>query len=454
MGQDHEQRIAKAVVEGDWEIICPEMQLLSCPGYHTSMFDGSGVIRSRKGGHLSFEIIGRYLTGFPPLMRQEQGVHGQIPDVDQHVMLRAVAADGREWRSNWITPKAYPASTKTCTWRVASGIESLLCSETRRQSDSSEGRLYIDSPRLSFDAKTHTVMKAGDDVLLEQWSIDRHEGHLGLAAVSYRQTDHRWLVVRAKQDTPIMPNWAGLVCQALSFSLACTVRPVVAVREFNNRIDTCLFSGPFSCHSSYLTRPVPPDDPASFWLCVKRFFEWFSDADTALAEMVFDELEGVRGGSMGSIRTAALTIAAAVEALSDVLLKNSGSGREKLTGLDSLVKHIETWEGNDDLRSRALSAVRSFQKVRTVDRLYQFARERSIPDERISSWKKLRDVAAHGKAPSSRQELVDRYYSTVELLYRLIAASIEYDGSICDTATYGWGLDEWGFRSTGRDHGA
>lgn len=179
------------------------------------MFDGSGVIRSRKGGHLSFEIIGRYPTGFPPLMRQEQGVHGQIPDVDQHVMLRAVAADGREWRSNWVTPRAYPASTKTCTWRVASGIESLLCSETRPQSDSSEGRLYIDSPRLSFDAKTHTVMKAGDDVLLEQWSIDRHEGHLGLAAVSYRQSDRRWLVVRAKQDTPIMPNWAGLVCQGV-----------------------------------------------------------------------------------------------------------------------------------------------------------------------------------------------------------------------------------------------
>jgi hypothetical protein len=198
---------------------------------------------------------------------------------------------------------------------------------------------------------------------------------------------------------------------------------------------------------------VPPDDPASLWLCVKRFFEWFSDADTALAEKVFDELEGVRGGSMGSIRTAALTIAAAVEALSDVLLKNGGSGCE-LTGLDSLVKHIETWEGNDDLRGRALNAVRSFQKARSVDRLYQFARERGIPDKRISSWKKLRDVATHGKAPSSRQELVDRYYSTVELLYRLIAASIEYDGSICETATCGWGLDEWGFRSTGRDHGA
>jgi hypothetical protein len=61
----------------------------------------------------------------------------------------------------------------------------------------------------------------------------------------------------------------------------------------------------------------------------------------------------------------------------------------------------------------------------------------------------LRDATTHGQAPKSDQTLYDRYYATTELLYRMLAFAIGYEGSICATATRGWRLDEWGFPDEG-----
>ncbi len=36
-----ELKLAKGIVNGELELLCPEMQLLSCPDYRSSLFDGT-----------------------------------------------------------------------------------------------------------------------------------------------------------------------------------------------------------------------------------------------------------------------------------------------------------------------------------------------------------------------------------------------------------------------------
>ena len=448
-----ELALAKNIIDGDLELLCPEMQLLSCPNYQNSLFEGTGIIRSDTEGRLSFNIVGRYEHGFPPLLKCVPPAHGQVPEPEDYVMLRAVDFRDREWRSNWILmPRPYPCGMRLATWNVAGELESLINMEQRQSSDESEGRLYIYLPGpLFFDQATHITTKVGEKVVKQSWSADHHECTISSAKVEFRQYDLRWLTVRARASTPIMPDWAGLMCQALSLATAQTVRPVVAVREFNSRRRTGIFSGPFSYPRSYLTRPVPPTKTEDFWLLVRRFVEWAESLDDALATSVFVELEGIRNGAMGSIHTAAVTLATAVESLANLLLTNVGSDLEPPEGYESLMEHIRAWDGDDATRHRALSILGSLKNVRAVDRLYRFATDSDTPTELVTVWKRLRDSAVHGGLPTSYQLLTDQYYSTVELLYRLLAYSMGYEGSICSTSIRGWGLDEWGFPVESKD---
>jgi len=219
----------------------------------------------------------------------------------------------------------------------------------------------------------------------------------------------------------------------------------VAVREFNARTDIGIFSGPFSHPRSFLPRPVPPTDEQNFWVLIQKFFEWARSVDVAAASGVFEELSGIRNGSTGSIRTAALTLATALESLAEALLPCSEANTESAGSVELLLGHVRKWEGDPTIRQRAESMLGSLKRVRPVDRLHGFANNRSIAAELVNAWKRLRDMAAHGRAPDASQVLYDRYFSTAELLYRILAFAIGYEGSICATATRGWKLDEWGF---------
>ena len=295
--------------------------------------------------------------------------------------------------------RAFPTGSRSNCWAVSCGLETLINCAERPSSDDSEGRLYVKSPGIfPFDMATHTRKAVGDKELETGWSLDHHARTIDSANVEFREHETGWLTVRARQQAPVMPDWAGLMCQALSMATAHTIRPVVAVREFSTRKDVGLFSGPFSHPRSYLTRPVPPAEKQDFWGLVQHFFEWARAVDQTVASGVFEELEGIRNGSMGSIRTAALTLAVAVESLAGLLLKSDkvvAKGRDQ--SVDLLLEHVGAWEGEPSTRHRALSMLGSLKSVRAVDRLHGFARSHGIPSALVDGWKKLRDVAAHGR---------------------------------------------------------
>ena len=439
----NELDLARRLLTGDLELLCTEMKLLSCPGYHDSLFDGTGLIRAKRGGRLSFEMVGRYENSFPPLAKQARPPHGQVPGADEHVLLSATDSYGREWRSNWIRPKVFPPSSRSNCWVVSAPLETLITSERRPQVDESEGRLYIQSPGgIPFDSTTHTTRRAGTDELSSGWSLDHHICQIGGATVEFRKQDRGLLSVHARQPTPVMPTWAGYVCQALSFATTHTIRPAVAVREFNDRKDTGIFSGPFAFPRSFLPPPVSPNEKDDFWLLVQKFIEWCHSSDIAIHGPLFDELAGVHNGSKGSIATASLTLAVGIEALTALLFRDVEVTRTPAEDVDDLLAHLRKWDGSNDLKRRAASILGSMKATRAVDKLHAFAKSKDLDPELVSAWKKLRDETAHGRTPAAEQPLYDRFFSTAELLYHMLASPLGYDGTILSTSTRGWGLNE------------
>lgn len=440
---DAQHGLARSLVGGTLDLICPQMELLVCPDYFDVALAGSGVIRSDDRGQLYFKMTAPF-KGRPHRALRNTRPQGEAHDEHDHVMLRAVDHNGREWRSNWLLMDLrFP--TLQPSWLVRHNIKELISfNNVVPFGKTSFVELYIPNQRrLMFDQKTTKKLSAGGTEVESGWSIDHHKGALDDAEVIFRKEDGDWLTVNVTRDSPIKPDWPGLVCQALEFACARCVRPAVVVRQFNDRRHTGLFSGPFWQFRSQLPPPLHPKEPgdaASFWMLIERFFSFMSKGNVD-TERLLDELEGIRNGATGSVQTACLTLAVGIESICNILLPDVSSSISK-DDMKSLLDHIGNWSGDGGIQSRAKDVVGNMRGVRAADKLYAWATSQGVDHVLVDRWKAIRNPRAHGAELSEDQTLFDRYYSAVELLYRIIAWSIGFDEPILRTSVRGWGQED------------
>jgi hypothetical protein len=96
------------------------------------------------------------------------------------------------------------------------------------------------------------------------------------------------------------------------------------------------------------------------------------------------------------------------------------------------------WSGDTSLKERAKNAVARFPEVSAADLMYAWTARTEAPRKLVDGWKKLRHPKAHGKALNEDQIAYDVYYSSVELMYRILASVAGYDGPIVQNSQRGW----------------
>ncbi len=273
---NRELDLAKAIKNGTLDLICPEMELVVCPQYHEVALKGTGVIRADNLARLYFRMVAPFHGPVHDVL-QPSKAPGEIYSLADHVMLRAIDEDGREWRSNPLIVNL-SSSIALGNWRIKKNIASLSHSVTRRKSDQSFIKILIpDTPALPFDMATHCRKTVGDREIAWSSSVDNHVHPIGEAKVTFRREEDRWLSIAATQPSAFLPAWPGLLCHALGFATAQTLRPAVITRHFNAREDLELFSGPFWRFASPMRGPVHfsgPEGSKDFWRLVEVFFKY------------------------------------------------------------------------------------------------------------------------------------------------------------------------------------
>lgn len=439
---NQELELARATKDGTLELICPEMELLVCPTYHVSALKGTGVIRSDDLGRLYFRMI----SPFSPVAPRHKSLFGprtvgDLSEPEDHVMLRAIDENGDEWRSN---PLLIDLSNQipVSGYHVRSTVRSISRSHRRTESDASCVRIVIPrAPDLPFDMITQNRRTVGQREIGFSSSVDRHEDTIGDATVIFRQEKGGFLSVSAFRDHAFLPDWPGLMCHAVGFAVAQTMPPVVTAREFKDREDLSLHSGPFWRYSSMMHSPVPFTDvrgACDFWKLVRLFFAHI-EAQHIEPNHLLDELEGIRRGSQGSLQTACLTLAVGIESIAKLLLQNEFSPLVSRPSVEPLLKHIDSWQGDVALKKRAIGALSRLNGVGAADLMYAWAEKTKTPKELVDAWKRLRHPKAHGERVGMDSGWT-HYCSAVELLNRLIASAIGYDGQILMTSQPGWGF--------------
>jgi len=418
------------------------MELLVCPAYHESALKGLGVIRSDDLGRLYFRMIAPFST-VAPRHKSLFGsrLAGELYAPEDHVMLRALDEHGDEWRSNALRidlRNQIPLSG----YHVRSNILSISRSRDRKESDSSSVRILIPgAPELPFDAITQERQSVdGRDIGFSS-SVDHHQHSIGTATAIFRREEDGFLSVSAFQNEAFLPTWPGLMCHALGFAAAQTMSPALTARDFNDREDLSLHSGPFWRYSSLMHSPVPFTDPQGrrdFWRLVELLF-LYVDKQQILPSPLLDELDGIRRGSQGSLQTACLTLAVGIESIAKLLLHDEFSPLVRRPSIEALLKYVESWEGDDALKDRARGALRRLADFGAADLMYKWAEKNNPSKELVDAWKKLRNPKAHGERVAQESGWA-RYCCAVELLNRLVAHAVGYDGRILKTSQPGWGI--------------
>lgn len=439
---EDELQLAKQIRQGKLELICPEMELLVFPSFEEIALKGAGLIRSDDIGGLYFRMVAP-ARGAPHPSLKLSKLPGESYDNGDFVMLRAIDENGREWRSERLLVDL-SREIPTPNYSIKKNLVSLLHSAGRITIGASSLRVIIpNSPSVPLNHSTVTRKSVGQRVISISGSVDHHEHRIGEADIVFRLEEQNLLAVSAESSKNFLFSWPGSICQALSWAVAGSVRPAVTVRGFDDREDLWLQSGPFFRHSSILPRPVytrGPEGADDFWCLIERFVTYVTnDPVPGRSTALIDELEGIRRGSEGSFQTACLTMAIGIESIVNLVLGQKESRRTGSSELVDLIKHLAEWMPEGKLKTRVLSMLAALTNVRTQDVLYAWSKRTSVEEKLIDGWKDLRNPKAHG-AVIEEKEGWGLYCSAAELMNRVVASAIGYEGPITKSSEKDWGL--------------
>ncbi len=440
---DDEVQLAREIKAGKLDLICPEMELLVCPSYDEVALRGMGVIRSDELGRLYFRMISAF-SGAPHRSLLTSKRPGETYEPNNYVMLRTIDEIGREWRSNWLIVNL-GNQIPLPNYLVRQNISTILHSHEREVSEHSSVRIVVpNSPSVPLDAITKTRKSVAERDIGWSSAVDHHSHQIGEAEVIFRGEESDFLSISANMRGAFAPTWAGLLCHALGFATAEIIRPALVTREFNDREDLELRSGPFLRYRSIMPRPIysrGPERAGDFWRLVELFFSYLSQKmQESKQHQLLDELEGIRRGSQGSFQTASLTLAVGMESIAKLLLDPQLHTSICGKVLEDLLRHLDTWLGDSDIKKRVRGALSGLAAVRASDLMYAWAEKTGNSKVLVDTWKKLRNPKVHGSV-LDESESWNLYCSVVELMHRVVATVIGYDGPITRTSELGWGME-------------
>jgi len=430
--------LAKQTKDGKLDLICPKMELVRCPNNEEVVLSGLGAIRSDDLGRLYFRMVTPANRNCHPVLRLNK-IPGEVYGRTDFVRLRASDEAGDQWHTNELIVDLRWERLRRPNWSFHKNVASIMRTrEKRKESLSNIEMLIPNAPAVPFDSRTEECTSADGVEISNSISLDHHRHNFNEAEITFRASDDGWLFVSGHQPTSFLPTWPGLMCHALAFATARPIHAALVARNFEDRADLSLFSGPFWRMMSHMPPPLAasePESPRHFWSLVQNFFNYIEPFQFQNSNQLLDELEGVRRGAEGSFQTACLTLAVGAESIAQILLANENPPKVKPETLDEFLKHIEAWGGDDSLKQRVAGAAKKMCKEsRAADLMYAWAERVSAPKELVDAWKKVRNPKAHGKKLLEEQAGFDNYYSVVELLHRMIASAVGYSGPLLLTS--------------------
>lgn len=189
---------------------------------------------------------------------------------------------------------------------------------------------------------------------------------------------------------------------------------------------------------------------AQFHRLMERYFEYArKNAKGEKYAPLSAKISGIFALEGVFIDTVALLVAVTVESILGE--GHFGSLGKPDSGIvdevDKLIAHAKAAKGvAPNLIQRGVSAIGSMKSTRAVDKLQALVAAGIISETDRSTWKKLRDIAAHGSFEvdaTQIQKLYDDVYRLSTLVYKLAFLQIGYSGKFSNRAVHDWPIQDF-----------
>lgn len=394
-------------LQGPVTIRTPKMTLLA-RDFEPPLVEGEG----------EFEIVSerefRYrMTGLPVDLKHS--LHALNRERDEpydplnRFRLVMTDADGTEWMGGWTVPDVDPDGDQ---WVLQGTVQSLSAAVQgpAMGEGSAEARFLI--PRNHSASIIFRRFVQSDDGKGGLQAIRTIEA-LGVPVRFAFDSETNVLSISADSSAALpahnAENWFGEPLRILFGQL---VFPRLVERRFpDGRSMLWVRESPaWSADSTW----------TALWNCSDRFtndgdfFALYAGLLTVIARdagweshTITTFYEEVIQSAQGSRWVMALTLASSIEGLTRRLVPE-GTLRADAdqAAIDSLVAHIEKWQGASRLRDAALSAVKRADAVSVQRALYMLTDQGVGTSTQVKSWIKTRNTVMHGKlaSPYSSQE--------------------------------------------------
>jgi hypothetical protein len=400
--------IIESVIGTDFEIPCREIRVvLRTRSWEPEpeLFAGAGYLRSKNGGEIYYELLDQRARSQDELNAVKQW----LASGSNAFVIEAEAYTGVHWLGHWHIPEA--------TWSEGAGaivrgrfpqITADLEPERDSRNESTSVLHYdglLDVPPGVLDA-----------------SISFCDGFLQLTS----ESGHTVATVSGSGVAgPLIEAWLD---EALSFLLGYCVRHRVALRCQKER--TLVFIR----HASDQTRTgmprpaLPSGENEPFAGIMSHYLAHCATKDMFSPPCSLSSVWcEVLLASTGTVHSFVFALVAAIEGIArDIAATWS---REAAKDPESLVKHVSLWQGDADLKRRALGMLTQLSAPSMRRILARLTAEGVLTSAQLDIWKALRPKLAHGQVLDYfHTDVVQWREQLVDLLYRLALRRIGYRG--------------------------
>jgi len=415
------------------------------------IFTGPGYLEQNQDGTLNYKLFNNSGIGISELFGRFKGLKaGELIPINYYYSLEGIDIYGRKWTSERINIDFHNSGDFTV---IQEKIKKISTSLTLPSSNGKEHygefhQVWIPK-KIKLPSNLSTSIKhfIGEDEMKSSFSHSAAEYENDFTSILLFHDDD-WLIIQIKvKENDFHPFIFERVLSALQYILAEPLNWVIYEKRIKDEFTTTL--RPFQdVHKKSKFREsilLVDGNESKVWELFDTYLNHIllnkEDFNDPITNIVSKSLSA----SQGSYDAFSLSLSLAVEEILNVSFKDIEVEKSvKEEDIQTFKKAIKSLDIEDSFRGRIGNFIGYIQNTTATDRLRKLIDTTPISKDDYDNWKAIRSYFAHpDDSELDTQDKIDKTYSVLTLLHKLIFLKIGYEGSYNNFGEKSWPLKEW-----------
>jgi hypothetical protein len=431
------QNEVNEVIENRYHIDAMEMTLVR-RGNPDDIFRGAGYVRQTPEGNIEYTIYDlSRVTEFGQYLSSPLGA--TIPN-EQYYDLEIRDCKGRSWRGERTLPSTSGVG----------GEKGAVCQGNLYEIECYETASYDDELWLFLPGEFNIPMNTGTSIIERKLESEFHRFDPNIWLIN--SEDYQIVITKVSGgiEVKVAPVENGLpeyldmrLEESLWFTLALPIQWKLSESQRNGTRQFRIRSARSNFPSPRLKPPLQPSFNShadQIGEILTRYLRYVLPYNEPLYHPVSAIIRRTLRASAISIEAEALTLSVAIEFIVRREFSHLGKPKpEAISAIDSVIEHVNTWNGDDAMRQRVVKAINGWKGANAREILKQLVENGVISEQHHQAWNAIRHPIVHGRKRNvSWDELFLQCDSTYMGLIRIIFKVLGYVGPYTDRALRGW----------------